>query len=60
MAAPKYPDLCPTCYFEGREPAICEECENGSNYEQADLDEGGLGELKEIRFYDLDHWKDAA
>ena len=58
MPAPKFPDLCPTCYFENREPAICEECDNGSNYDPVDGDEGAADELKEIRFYD--DWKDAA
>jgi hypothetical protein len=58
MAAPKYPDLCPSCYFEGREPAICEDCHKGSNYDPAEGDEDALDELKGITFYD--DWKDAA
>jgi hypothetical protein len=58
VAAPKFPDLCPTCYFEGREPAICEECENGENYDPVDGDEEGIDSLREITFYD--DWKDAA
>lgn len=58
MAAPKFPDLCSTCYFENREPAICEGCiKGGSNYEPVNPDEGAMDELRGITFYD--DWKDA-
>ena len=56
MPAPKFPDLCPSCSFEN-EPALCESCEEGSNYDPADGD-GGIDELREINFYPS--WKDAA
>lgn len=30
---------CHTCYYRDREPAICEDCFQASEYEPADLDD---------------------
>jgi hypothetical protein len=56
----RFPE-CKSCYFNNREPAICEECENASNFEQADLDQDGLDDLRDITFFEMDpDWKNAA
>lgn len=34
----KFP-FCDKCYFHDREPAICEECEAGSEYEPEEIEE---------------------
>jgi hypothetical protein len=47
-----FPD-CQTCYFHNREPAICEDCDNGDEYQPADdLDDKLSGRKAGIvRFY---------
>jgi hypothetical protein len=56
----RFPE-CKSCYFNNREPAICEECENASNFEQIDLDQDGLDDLRDITFFEMDpDWKNAA
>lgn len=47
-----YPE-CQHCYFHNREPAICEGCENGDEYEPADDLDDKLSERKAaiVRFF---------
>ena len=48
----RYPE-CQICYFHNREPAICEDCDNGDEYQPADDLTDKLSERKAgiVRFY---------
>jgi hypothetical protein len=42
--------FCRDCHFNNREPAICDVCDNGSEFESnAALDEEGYRDMKRIR-----------
>jgi len=47
-----YPE-CQSCYFHNREPAICENCDNGSEYDPDDDLEDKLSARKAavVRFF---------
>ena len=56
MAAPKF-ENCHSCYFEDREPTICESCHRESNYEAKDADPDAFEQLNTIEFFP--NWRDA-
>ena len=55
----KYP-ICDECYFQNRAPEICEECDEGSEFEPND-EEDSLPKLKAVKFQPPRKWaKEAA
>ena len=43
----KYP-MCGDCYFNNREPAICEQCSHGSEFEAAEASPAARGKPVKI------------
>jgi hypothetical protein len=51
---PKFPGTCESCYFYDRGLNICDECEDADQFENKELDEDGLDDLRDIA--DSDDW----
>lgn len=41
-------EWCDECYFYGVEPAMCDECEDGDNFEPAEADDDAFDRLMQL------------
>lgn len=41
-------ECCEDCYFNNREPAICDDCDDGDQFEPEDMEEGAMDTLREL------------
>lgn len=41
-------EFCEECYFYGVEPAMCDECEDGDQFEPAEADDDAFDRLMEL------------